>query len=72
MAFVIAVAIFRKAIKFLLQKMQLFDRFLDKTCKKCNFAWLLVWIVLKSLKRNLADARIRREKRGGYGIFVGL
>jgi hypothetical protein len=64
MAFVMVVAIFRKAIKFLLQKMQLFDRFLNKTCKKCNFGWLLVWIVLKSLKRNLADAGIRREKRG--------
>jgi phenylalanyl-tRNA synthetase beta subunit len=64
MVFVMVVAIFRKAIKFLLQKMQLFDIFLNKTCKKCNFAWLLVGIVLKTLKRNLADARIRREKRG--------
>jgi len=67
-----AVAIFRKAIKFLLQKMQLFDRFLNKTCKKCNFRWLLVGIVLKSLKRNLADARIRRDKKGAGRIFVEL
>lgn len=72
MAFVIVVAIFRKSIKFLLQKMQLFDSFMNKVCKKCNFWCLSVVIVLKSLKRNLADARIRREKKWRIGIFVGL